>query len=266
MKKNLYFRAVYKRPSMLITNLFNILYAFSTLPRMILEIFIRKNMGERYFRLSHAIFAGLSIYLVKALIDYVQHSFMRSPLRGVFQPEQVSESKGDPDWLIWTIFWCAYIVFIFIRASESKQQDATFDFQRFSLSSGESVVFQWLYKANLKVTYRDLEIVFEPLFFAAIGLFLALIGSSLGWVILVCAGFYSFSYLHAYQVGDDFVLDKIDEMIVNKNLKDAFSSDDPDYSKDGFRFVGRKPFSREEREKLSDNFYEQDDDPNAESL
>jgi len=260
MRKNLYFRSVFQRQSIFFTNFLGLFFILASFPRMVLEVFIRKNMGERYFRITSAILVFLFLIGIKYVSDWLRHM----GIFGLIDPES---NEGGFRSFSWYLFAFVFLAFSILRYSEIEQSRSKFDFLRFSHSTGESVIQNFLVKGNMGFSPRMMEIVIEPLLFFAIGIVLKLSDNSLGTLLIFCSIFYSFSYIYAYQVGDNFVLDKIDEMIINKNLSEAFTSDDPSYSKDGFKFIGRKPANPEAREEVVKAFFEDmEDDPNAQSL
>ncbi|WP_276366255.1 hypothetical protein [Chryseolinea sp. H1M3-3] len=81
-----------------------------------------------------------------------------------------------------------------------------------------------------------------------------------GLLLIVCALLYRLSYIGVYRLGDDFVMDKIDEMISNEQLFDSFIDDKDAEETKGFRFYGRKPESGEFRRTLVESFIEDDEE------
>jgi len=59
MKKNLYYRTVFQRRNIIKELLFSIFMEIASLPRFVIEVFIRKNMGRRYYRPSFAIITAI---------------------------------------------------------------------------------------------------------------------------------------------------------------------------------------------------------------
>ena len=57
MKKNLYFRSVFRRKNVIKEAILDLFLSTCSVPRLLLEVFIRTNMGERYFSFSTAIIA-----------------------------------------------------------------------------------------------------------------------------------------------------------------------------------------------------------------
>jgi len=61
----------------------------------------------------------------------------------------------------------------------------------------------------------------KPARFFETGILLIILQQRLGTLLCVCSIFYSLSYLMAYRIGDDFLLDKIHEMLMNEELSMA---------------------------------------------
>jgi hypothetical protein len=157
----------------------------------------------------------------------------------------------------WYLFLLAFIVFAIIRWREVKRNPSVFDFKKFSLYTGD--VYSWLYDGKLfgkSLSDRTIEIFIEPALFIIPGIVLLLIGQSLGYLLLISAFCYGISYAAQYKKGDDFVMDKIDEMILNEELESAFVDDEPADKTRGVRFYAQKPDKKSLRQKLADSFIE----------
>ena len=81
MQKNLYYRAIARRENMFKLLLLSFFNFFSSYARLLLEVFTRKNFGERYFRLSSA--GRTSNLQTRAPLDQQSISFT-SNLREVY--------------------------------------------------------------------------------------------------------------------------------------------------------------------------------------
>src|SRR5580698_10190152 len=67
MKKNLYYRDTLRRENMLKVFILSLFSLFASYPRLLLEVFIRKNFGARYFKLSSA----LTVAFLLAFVPYL---------------------------------------------------------------------------------------------------------------------------------------------------------------------------------------------------
>ena len=78
----------------------------------------------------------------------------------------------------------------------------------------------------------------------------------IGFILVICSIVYSLSYRAAYYQGDQFVMDKIDEMICNEELVKSFvEGRTPDETR-GFNFYGRRPADPETRRRVAETFVE----------
>ena len=110
-----------------------------------------------------------------------------------------------------------------------------------------------------ETNYRKIETLLEPAFFFLLGFGLNILGQYIGFILIFCSIFYSLGYLCAYKMGDDFVMDKIDEMIMNEELESAFVNEKNADQTRGVRFYAQKPNSKSDRRKVADSFLEQDE-------
>lgn len=265
MKKNLYYRTVFKRTNLLKEFFYSIFFGLCSWPRFLLEVFIRKNFGERYFSLFVA--SVLSIFL--AFYPLIRDKGLRLSYRfGEFHlHSNIETSKFLLHNATWYLFLIAFIYMCIVRYNEIKHLPSVFDFERFSLSSGNIhpffLNFQW---RGENVSVRTIETLLEPAFFFLIGFVLYLFGQSIGVLILVCSIFYSFGYLAMYHQGDEFIMDKIDERIYNEELMGVFVDEKDSDSARGISFYGRRPSDPETRRKIAENILEEAKDEIGEAI
>lgn len=132
-----------------------------------------------------------------------------------------------------------------------KRLPTVFNFERYSLSAG--IIHPKFYEISafgVKGNRRMIEVFLEPALFFLIGVVLWIIGQWLGILLVYASLWYRSSYIHAYAVGDHFVMDKIDEMICNEELKRNFVDDLPQKETRGFTTLGYKPADIEKRKQL----------------
>lgn len=255
MKRNLYYSTVYKRQNVLKMSILNFFLVISSYPRLMLEVFLRKNMGERYFNLASAITVAIIFGIAPFLVGRSYYSF----------GQMLSEQK------LYYAFLALFLVFSYLRHLEVKREPSVFDFARFSASSGRiHPIFFKIQLFGKKPSIRTVEIYYEamPFFLAGILLAITEISPLLGLLFIICSLIYSFSHSGAYMIGDDFIMDRIDEIISNEDLAAAFIKDE--VSPRGFRWYGKKPNSQELREEYFEDICfeggddgDDDDDPEA---
>ncbi len=257
MKKNLYYRRVLRRNSLVKLFIIRLFVSTASWPRMLLEVFIRKNFGERYFSFSTAIVIAVFMTILPVTFYYGSSLFFRSYGYGSTPPF----SGFMVSYTTWYIFIAGFLFMAWIRSKEIKRNPSVFDFKKFSLYSGD--IDQRFYTLKLlrkEPSFRLVECLLEPAFFFAAGVVLVVLGQSIGTMITVCSIIYSLSYVGAYYLGDDFVMDKIDEMICNEEIFDSFVKDKDASETRGVRFYGRKPDDEDVRRVVVESFSEVDNE------
>lgn len=249
-KVNIYYNTVYKRGLGLKLFLLGLVFSISSIPRLIMEVFIRRSMGERYFNFSLAIIVGVILTILPFALTA---GFMG-----------LSTMKITAKYLSWYIFMAAYFYFTVQRWNEVRREPSVFNFGKFSLSTG-----YWLPFFNTITIFgkrsnpRKIAIFYEPGLFVIGGLVLYLLGQQLGILCMTCGVIYSLSYMAAYKQGDEFVMDQIDEMICNERMYDSFVLSKMPEETQGFNFFGRGPDNQEQREDLMDSFFADSEEPAA---
>lgn len=223
--------------------------AICSWPRLLLEVFLRKNLGERYFSLSTAVVMTVLLALTPIVFQQITHrlfgSFGWGPFIGFF---------GS-----WYLFLAAFLYMCQRRHEEIKRLPSVFDFGRFSLSTGQ--IDPSLLKITINghlIDVRIVETVIEPSIFFVLGFVLFMTAQPIGVVLMLSALCYSFSYVGAYHQGDHFIMDKIDEMICNEEMVNAFVEGREASETRGVQFYGRRPADPDTRRKLVDNFMDED--------
>lgn len=253
MQKNLYYRSVFKRQNVIKDFFLGTFASLSSYPKMILEVFIRKNFGERYFSLASAITIAI------LLIFYPIGAYRISSMRSAYMGDGNSSFWGS--YATWYVFTLTFLYTSILRWKEVRRNPSVFNSERFSKYSGDIKPFFFsLPGLKGKPTLRQIEIFYEPALFLVIGLLLWLMGQSIGALFFVSSIFYSLSYAYAYKTGDDLVMDVFDEIILNKEMKKSFTKDTHESEARGVRYYMRKPNSEEAREEFLDAIIEEDED------
>jgi hypothetical protein len=250
MTKQVFYRTVYGRRNTFQIAILNFLQGLSSLPRLMLEVFIRKNFGERYFKFSAALWAAFLFALIPifsfAISDFINAKFGRY------------EASSDRFWQNNTTYYLFLLAFLYIsykRWQEVKRNPSVYDFEKFSRYAGD--INPWFYQIRIFGRFADprrIEIFYEPALFLIIGLILWLFGQNLGVLLVVCSIFYHISYANTYREGDDFIADEIDKRLVNRSFEEIFIHGG--LSKSGVQFRGRRPTSEEMRQEVYENLKE----------
>ncbi len=234
-----YYRTVYGRSNIIKMLMYRFFLDISSWPRLILEVFIRTNQGERYISLFHNTLVFLLLFFLPIYMDLKGRMFSRHL--------EIWDNyiSVDPTWYA---FLFAFAVFTLIRKWEIRRDPTVFNYERFTLSSGFTLpLFEKIGGGN----HRRIETLLEPGFFFLIGL--ALWWSfelPLGMLLMVCSIIYSMSYQAAYAFGDDYVRDLIDDTICNGGVLRTMTNGIRSQDKSGFLFRGEVPQNAEVRRQL----------------
>ena len=250
MKKSAYYKTMYQRRNVIKEALLAFFLGLSSWPRMLIEIPIRRNFGERYFSFSGAV----ALTLLLAIVPL----FLIGPMSYRFGGSSSGVLIGK--FLTWYLYLAAFIYSAIQRREEIKRLPSVFDFARFSLSSGIiNYRFRNFEFNGRRLDVRTIETVLEPSLFFFIGLFLWLAGQPIGFILFISSLFYSFSYAAAYHAGDNFLMDKIDERICNEELVKTFVEDNDPANSRGFNLYCRRPADPDARRRVAEMFMEADE-------
>jgi hypothetical protein len=231
----------------------------SSWPRLLLEVFIRKNFGERYFSFSATIVMTICLFMFP--IAAAKSSSMFSSGYGYGGGGDSSFFYVIGHNILWYAFLAAFMYFSIQRRSEITHSKSSFDFGKFSQYSGDihpKILELRNERPNLSI--RIIETTIEPGLFFIAGIILCLLGQSLGILILVCSILYSLSNSAAYYIGDNAMLDIIDKVICNEGLKDYFMGGKEAEEQTGFRAYGRRPSDPENGKKAYENSFDDFDE------
>jgi hypothetical protein len=248
MTKNLYFRTVIKRESIIQKVILNFFHKTASFPRLILEVFIRKNFGIRYFNIASV----LTVAFILALLPVMLYNLSTETLytgRTFF--------GFAKKYATWYAFLSMFLYHSWQRWKEIRRGASSFDFTKFSLYAGD--VNPWFHTIRLlkkSPTIRRIETLYEPGIFFLGGALLCLFGQSIGLLLCISSVFYSLSYVSTYWQGDNFVLDRIDETIFNEEMIRAFVDDIGTDCTRGVRFYANKPSAKVLRKKVADTMQE----------
>lgn len=226
----------YRYQAKFMTELIHLFVALMGIPMKLLEVFFKKKMGERYFSFGGSMFIAILLAVTPFYLPDARYLSFK---------ETIINYWG------WFLFLIAFCYFSFLRYREIRRPVGQFDFTKYSRSSGISHDFFYKIKLNGKVpSIRRVDMYYEPVAALLVGLVLFLIGQeAIGVLIAFCAVCYCLNWAHAYKMGDDLVLDWIDETIVNRDTSETVHTGRPTAS--GFQFLGELPASDEMRSGLA---------------
>lgn len=253
MKKNHYFYDVYKREDEIKQLFVTIFLVLSSVPRFMIEVFIRKNFGHRYFIYSSAVLIGGT-----------------GILASVIAISAVSLISGDIDsssfikyGATWVIYFIAFLYFARKHRKDIKARDFSFYENRLSKYDGDlHPYFLERFGSPMEPEkLRRIQVLYEPLPFFIGGILLALLLQPIGFLLIFCSIVYSLGYMGAHYLGDEFFWDKNDEMIINKSMRIAFVKNEDLSKSHGIRIYGSRPKSEEQREELMSYIIEDGEPP-----
>lgn len=245
MARKSYYQTMFRRRNVIKEALLNFALGLSSWPRMLIEILIRRNFGQRYFSASGAVTLAVMLAIMPIfLIGSIRYRTGGSEYDILFGK-----------FLTWYLYVVAFMYSASQRHEEVKRLIDEYNFDRFTLFTGIIHDRFWKFEFNGKrYDKRQIEIILEPGLFFFIGLGLCLAGQAIGYVLVISSLFYSFSYAAAYHDGENFILDKNDERICSRELVNTFTEDlDPQNSK-GFNFYVRRPADPEARRQMAEMF------------
>lgn len=235
MEKSLNFSSVFHRRNIVKEFFMSLFLAIASYPRLLVEVFLRRNMGERYFSFASVITVFLILVLFPFLLE--KNFAMR---------------------VVWdnTLYYLFLLLFVYVgnqRRLEIKRLPSVFDFARYSLDQGEVHPLLYKFSRFKNLDIRTMNIIVEPGVFLVAGILLLVINQFLlGGLLIVSALLFSFSYLAAYHYGDHMIMDYIDKIILSEEKMKSFVDDeDPSHTR-GVHFYGRKPADKGLRRKVMD--------------
>jgi len=239
-KRNSYYYEVFGRPAFLKKVFLSFFLELSYYFRVPIEVITRRNMGERYFNILLTAVMGIAFLYVPI---YFSKNYNNDIDWG-----QIFRMFGT-----WYIYTALFLYSSYKRWQEIRTYPSVWDLKRFSLTAGKPhSFFLQLKMGGKELTPRFIAAVVEPGIFFGIGLVLTLLQQPIGIVLLVCSVVYALGYTAAYYLSDQFVMDKIDEMICNEDMRDIFVNDIG--SKRGFEFSAKRPTDKAARQQLYDEY------------
>ena len=243
-----FYKLMHERRNILTDIIFKLFMSFSSYPKLILEVFVRRQMGHRYFNTA----SFLSVLAILSFLPDWWHTLFASS-RGW----RHSQDQGE-GFVLWYVFVIAYFVFGIMRVVEINRRLKARNYDIMTLSGGRSLDFF----ANLKVfgkylTPPQIAIFAEPLPFFLGGLLLHLFGEHIGTVLMFCSICCAFAKAGEYKVGNDFFWDILDKIKYAKYLKNLTAGKP---SKSGINLPLDPSITPEMRKDISDYITEEEDE------
>ena len=251
-----YYRDVYSRDNFIYKRFRNFIVAFGGLMQIVPAVFLRKNMGERYYSKTWVRFWMFLLMILPVPYMHLEHLLLHFGNHMYFSPKQE---------ITWVRFGTWYLfIFIFgyfgrLRRKEIKFSRSSFDPTKFSWYTGdfwpniEKLGFQYsiLQKLmtnnpNKEWTLRQIPTLVEPIIICSIGFALWMLEQKIGGVLFIIGLFYGWSYHMAFRNGDDAMLDILDEIKIARALSNSIDNPHQKLDSDD-QIIGRFPASPEDR-------------------
>lgn len=233
---------------------------------LLLEVFIRKDFGERYFKLSAAVVVALLVGGIPLLSLTDLGSFNPDEFMGGGNEEYSMRRNVSflVEWFTWYAFLAAFLFMSFKHYRDQKKAPSVFDAQKYSLYTGRNLPF---FKAMINavgvtknVSHRMVEIVVEPVFFLIIGLVLwKFFGQNVGVLIIICSLIYSLSYVARYDEADNYMMDKLDNIIISRELQNVLINELAPENAGYVENRGQLPRNADIRQKLFEHIKREQD-------
>ena len=245
MKAAIYQKAMMRRKNPIADHIVNFIYNLTTVPKLTLEVFIRKSFGERYFSFA----MGIITCIVLSVLPYFFPTTDKYPF-SIFQMIGAN--------LLWYGYVGALVTVLIIRKREIAREPSVFDFAKYSLYQGKHVNWYIEY-IILKIPYltpRVIDKVVDPGFFFLIGLLSILLNSPFLGVWLIFSSLcYHLSNTIAYHQGDHFVMDLIDGDLVVRQMENSLVFNMSPEETQGFSIYGRRPVKMEDRRAIYEKYF-----------
>ncbi len=220
-----YYRTIYRYENLLRTIWYGFVFMLAHWPSLMVHVFTRKNMGERYYTLA----ASLTFFIIlSAPFIFKKEMYYLDDLSNFF------------NWFS-ILFLLAFLYFSIKRRLEFERHSHEFDPEKFSKYKGDRVVYKWaedkFAKNNTILKIIKSQFIyknFESLLFIIVGLlFFIFPFSRLVGLLCLVSGLLDLEKTHVqYAQGRHYVLDQYDNLIVSREFKEAFvDNKDPKDSK-----------------------------------
>jgi hypothetical protein len=252
-----FYRSVFCANLVFIVWWWNLVKAIGGFFQIIPAVFLRKNMGERYYSTTNVrIWIVILIFLPplyakidSSLMDLLDFDFYKP----IYNPllSRIGTWYGYGTWYAFIVLF-AY--FATQRRKEIKRSRSSFDRSNFSKYSGDIEEFteRWGYKLfGMANDTRKIETIVEPLIIAVVGLGLWILNQKIGGFLIITSVFYAWSYWAAYRIGDNAMLNILDENYLKRQLSQIVHESGKLF-RGGARLFGRFPKNLDDQKDFVD--------------
>lgn len=177
------------RSSHSVRNILFDVYYFSSMPRLLLEVFVRKNFGYDYFSLFRCFQIAFILLIIPWIGNFWNLIFALPKDR---EPYVFIWSQFILHHATYYVFIAAFIVTAFRRYAESSRLQG--DPDMYSEYPGDRHLWFTKMKNGQMPNWDYIEQVQEPRLFLIIGIVLLILQQPVGWVLIICSVIYSIGY------------------------------------------------------------------------
>ncbi|WP_319480268.1 hypothetical protein [uncultured Draconibacterium sp.] len=205
--------------------------ALTKFPNLIVAVFLRRKLGERYFTMAASV--------TFAVILYTPYQYRRD-LR------HISEIFDYLNFT-WVIFILLFLMQSIFRRLEFKRSSKIIRGDIYSYFEGETLnpLWDWVERKTkfIKNDATKVERYYEPLlvFLVGVVLIFTYFAVFVGLFLILLAFFHYLRVAVLYAQGKDFLMDEVDKLIISKNLKETILDNKPASETQGFRIPGGRP-------------------------
>ncbi|MGK4567329.1 hypothetical protein [Flavobacterium sp. 3HN19-14] len=215
------------RVNLLKYNIFGMLTGFASYHRLMIEVFTRKNFGERYFNLASALTVAIFLAMLPVAFTYIQYGIHINTMRvygglgGMVEPQEFKVKWWA--YISWYAFIALFLKYSWKHKKAQRPTKSLFDFTKYSQYDGDiHPIFREQKFSFIETNTKNIECYFEPAPFFICGFFLALIGQYFGWFLMLSSIVYCVSYIAAYEASKHDLLSQIDQIILNEDMEKVF--------------------------------------------
>lgn len=214
MKKNTSVRATIQHRKLPLW--FFVCYRASLYFRLLLETFIRKDFGQRYYSFTRCLKVAFALAVIPLFLWFPTLHYLSLLFWGSSSSNIDTPTNFWGDYASWYAFIAAFLICAIKRKSEAmRNSDHTLGLGRIHPLFGRIRLFGKL------LNPRFVETVAEPFVTFFIGWLLYKLGQRIGTVIMVSSVFYSISYMYAYRSADEDLMDAHDAKYRGDIYRDA---------------------------------------------
>ncbi|ASZ11174.1 hypothetical protein KTO58_19335 [Chitinophaga pendula] len=189
------------------------IYHYCAYPRLLLEVFIRRNFGKRYFSLSKALLMLVALACWPSVVK--ERLFIR-----LWHLNELDAIASMPDGLFWWRYgsWYAFLI-LFLSFSLWRKLEIKQTMNRSTRYAGDlHPVFDRLKLGGRRLSLWTIEVLCEPGAFMIAGFLLSKVGQRLGGLLMIASIGYSIYSIISHYLRNTEISDRRDIIIDGQEL------------------------------------------------